>query len=379
MSSAPRRLDQLLVIALEQAVAAPSCTVRLADAGARVIKVERAGGETARHYDGAVQGTSAYFAWLNRGKESVVLDVKAQGDRALLEQMIDRADVFVQNLAPGAAERLDLGATQLVKRYPSLVAVDIAGYGQDTPFRGMRAYDMLVQAESGLCSVTGTSEHPSKVGVSIADICTGMTAHAAVLEALVERSHSGKGRAIEISMFDVLADFMNVPLLHHDYGHIETQRVGLAHAAIYPYGAFSCADGTIVIAMQNAEEWRRFCTQIIKRPALVSDARFLDNRARVSNRAALDEIIIPILASCPKAELIRQLEANGLAWANFSTVDDLSHHPALRRTEGQVPGGKFSCAAPPLHSDLVPGPVPALGEHTDRIRAEFAPKSADER
>ena len=203
MTDPDKPLDGLLVIAVEQAVAAPTCTVRLADAGARVIKVERAGGETARHYDRAVHGTSAYFAWLNRGKESAVLDLKADGDLALLERMVARADVFIQNLAPGASARMGFGAADLVARHPRLIAVDIVGYGQDTAYREMKAYDLLVQAESGICSVTGSPEAPAKVGVSIADVGTGMTAHAAVLEALIARGISGRGKAIEIAMFDV--------------------------------------------------------------------------------------------------------------------------------------------------------------------------------
>jgi crotonobetainyl-CoA:carnitine CoA-transferase CaiB-like acyl-CoA transferase len=211
-----RPLADLLVIAIEQAVAAPMCTVRLADAGARVIKIERLEGDTARHYDATVKGTSAYFAWLNRGKESIVLDIKAQADRRLLEAMLAKADVFVQNLAPGATRRLGLGAADLVQRFPRLVALDIVGYGQDTEYAGMRAYDMLVQAESGLCAVTGSPDAPAKVGVSAADICTGMNAHAAIVEALFERERSGRGVAIEVAMFDGLADWMNVPLLHHD-------------------------------------------------------------------------------------------------------------------------------------------------------------------
>lgn len=364
-------LTGLLVVSIEQAVAAPVCTVRLADAGARVIKIERDTGDTARHYDRAIHGTSAYFAWLNRGKESAVLDVKAAADRAVVEAMVAQADVFVQNLAPGASVRLGLGAADLVARYPGLIAVDIVGYGQDTPARDMRAYDMLIQAESGLCAVTGTPDTPVKVGVSLADVATGMTAHAAVLEAVIERGLTGRGKAIEIAMFDTMADLMSVPLLHHDYAHRDTPRVGLSHAAIYPYGAYTCLDGEVVAVVQSPQEWVRFCALVMGRPDLTHDPRFADNPARVAHREALDAIIRPIFAASTQAEMIAVLEAADLPWSRVSTVADLSLHPALRRMEGRVAGGSFSCAVPPLRRDLVAGPVPELGEHTDRIRAEF--------
>lgn len=365
-------LTGLLVVAIEQAVAAPVCTVRLADAGARVIKIERDTGDTARHYDRAIHGTSAYFAWLNRGKESAVLDVKADADRAVVEAMVAQADVFVQNLAPGASVRLGLGAADLVARYPRLIAVDIVGYGQDTPSRDMRAYDMLIQAESGLCAVTGTPETPVKVGVSLADVATGMTAHAAVLEALLERALTGRGKAIEIAMFDTMADLMSVPLLHYEYAHRDTPRVGLSHAAIYPYGAYACRDGDVVAVVQSPQEWVRFCASVLCRPDLTQDPRFADNPARVIHREELDVILRPIFAARSQAEMIAVLEAADLPWSRVSTVSDLSDHPALRRMEGRVAGGAFSSAVSPLRRDLVAGPVPELGEHTNRIRAEFS-------
>ncbi|MEI6096718.1 MAG: CaiB/BaiF CoA-transferase family protein [Alphaproteobacteria bacterium] len=365
-------LTGLLVVAIEQAVAAPACTVRLADAGARVIKVERETGDTARHYDRAVHGTSAYFAWLNRGKQSAVLDIKAVADRALVEAMVAQADVFVQNLAPGAAARLGLGAADLVARYPGLIAVDIVGFGQNTPAHSMRAYDMLIQAECGLCSVTGTAETPVKVGVSLADVTTGMTAHAAVLEALLERGQTGRGKVIEIAMFDAMADLMSVPLLHHDYGQRDTPRVGLRHASIYPYGAYACADGDVVAVVQTPQEWVRFCDMVLQRPDLAQDPRFASNPARVVNRAALDDLIGPIFAAQTQAGMIAVLQAADLPWSRVSTVADLSAHPALRRMAGRVAGGSFSGAVSALRRDLVAGPVPELGEHTDQIRAEFS-------
>lgn len=364
-------LEGLLVVAIEQAVAAPVCTVRLADAGARVIKIERAEGETARHYDNAVFGTSAYFAWLNRGKESAVLDLKDTTDRALVERMVAKADVFVQNLAPGAAARLGLGSSDLVKRYPHLIAVDIVGYAQDSAYRDMRAYDMLIQAESGICAVTGTEHEPVKVGVSMADVGAGTAAHAAVLEALIERGRSGKGKAIEIAMFDAMADLMSVPLLHHDYAGRETPRVGLAHAAISPYGRVACADGEVVVVVQNPGEWRRFCEGVLRRPELVEDDRFADNPSRVRNREALSAIMTGLFAPLPRKELIGRLATNKLAWSNVSTVADLSAHPALRRISVETPGGTMNGVGSPLRRDIKGGPVPALGAHTNAIREEF--------
>ncbi len=365
-------LDGLLVVSIEQAVAAPTCTLRLADAGARVIKIERAEGETARHYDNAVHGTSAYFAWLNRGKESIVLDIKAPDDRALVERMVAKSDVFVQNLAPGASARLGLGAAELLARYPRLIAVDIVGYRQDSDYREMRAYDMLVQAESGLCAVTGTPDEPVKVGVSMADVVTGMNAHAAVLEALLERQLTGRGRAIEIAMFDAMADMMNVPLLHFQYAGRQTPRTGLAHASIYPYGSFACKDGQLVLVIQNPGEWRRLCVGVLKRPDLIEDERFATNPARVQNRAELASIIAGVLRGMTRAEAISALEENALAWSNVSTVEDFSKHPALRSISVDLPGAVAKVAGSPLRRDIKGGPVPALGQHSETVRAEFS-------
>lgn len=366
-----RPLDGILVVALEQAVAAPICTMRLADAGARVVKIERPEGDLARHYDHAVQGTSAYFAWANRGKESAVLDVKQPGDLALLKRMVERADVFIQNFAPGAAARLGLASKDLVARHPKLIAVDIVGYGQDTPYRDMRAYDMLVQAESGICAVTGTPETPSKVGVSIADTAAGMNAHAAVLEALIARSRDGKGRAIEIALFDGMADWMSVPLMHYEHlGHV-TGRHGLSHASIYPYAPYRCHDGEVVIAIQNHGEWQRLCEGVLGKPGFFADPRFADNPARVANREALAAEIGQVFARFTVKEAIAKLEAEKIAWAKVSGLADLSAHPALRRIPVDLPGGRFQAVAPALHPHLNAGPVPALGQHTDSIRREF--------
>lgn len=365
-------MEGLLVVAVEQAVAAPMCSVRLADAGARVIKVERAGGETARHYDRTVDGISAYFAWLNRGKQSIMLDFKDEADLALLKRMIGRADIFIQNLAPGATGRLGIGSDALVELWPSLIAIDIVGYRQDSAYRNMRAYDLLVQAETGLCAITGTSEEPCKVGVSVADIATGMNAHAAILEALLERAQTGRGRSIEVAMFDCLADWMSVPLAHYDHGGQITPRTGLNHASIYPYASFRCADGELVIVVQNPDEWRRFSEQVLMKPELVTDPRFRDNPARVANRTALAAIIEVEFAAFSQSEAIERLEKARLAWARISSVEDLSNHPALRRLEVPVPGGAYRGVASPIRSGMKSGPVPALDEHGPLIRAEFA-------
>ncbi|WP_119305155.1 CaiB/BaiF CoA transferase family protein [Dongia deserti] len=376
MSDQSSPLSGVLVISIEQAVAAPLCTVRLADAGARVIKIERPDGETARHYDAAVKGMSAYFVWLNRGKESVVLDLKSTSDLALLHRMVAKADVLVQNLAPGASARLELSATELTAKFPRLIVVDIVGYGQDTPYAGMRAYDMLVQAESGICAVTGTPESPSKIGVSAADIATGMNAHAGILEALLLRQRTGRGCAIEISMFDGMADWMSVPLLHYEHTGRETGRYGLAHASIYPYRPYACGCGrTIIVAIQQNKEWSRFCSTVLRRPDLCSDERFTTNMLRVANRAALDAEIEPIFKMMDRDEAIRRLEDAQIAWAKLTQVRDLPSHPALRRLQVALPGEKHvevPCPAGRLpQANIVPR-VPALGADTDRIRVEFA-------
>lgn len=365
-------LDGLLVVALEQAVAAPTCTLRLADAGARVIKIEREGGETARHYDRDVKGMSAYFAWLNRGKESTVLDIKDRADRALVERMLARADVFIQNFAPGAAARSGLDAQSVHARHLRAIAVDIVGYDQQSAYRDMRAYDMLVQAESGVCAVTGTPQEAVKVGISIADVMTGMNAHAAVLEALVERSLTGKGKAIEIALFDAMADMMSVPLFHLEHGRRQTPRTGLSHASIYPYNCIACADGEIVVVVQNPAEWRRFCDGVLVMPELAGDPRFHDNPARVANRGELLAIMRRVFGALTRADAISRLEAHRLAWSNVSTVGDVSKHPALRRIDVATPGGTIRAVASPVRRELKGGAVPALGEHTQKIRKEFS-------
>lgn len=372
-TNATGALSGLLVVAIEQAVAAPLCTLRLADAGARVVKIERSDGETARHYDKAVKGVSAYFAWLNRGKESAVLDLKDANDLALVHRMVAHADIFVQNLAPGATTRLNLGAAQLIEKHPRLIAVDIVGFGQTTPYRDMRAYDMLVQAESGLCSVTGTDDTPSKVGVSAADIATGMNAHAAILEALIARDKSGRGQAIEVAMFDGMADWMTVPLLHREHAQRDTKRHGLSHASIYPYRPYACRDGEVVIAVQNPIEWRRFCAGVLQRSDLCDDPRFADNPSRVENRQLLDAEIAPIFAELARDAAIERLDANQIAWSRVSSIDDLCAHPALRRIEALLPDGRsITLPRPAGRHSLNTAVVPGLGAQTADIRSEFS-------
>lgn len=371
MSKGP--LSGLLVIAIEQAVAAPLCTVRLADAGARVIKIERDGGETARHYDAAVKGTSAYFAWLNRGKQSVVLNLKDDAEVDLLLRMLTRADVLVQNLVPGALARMGLTPEVIAARFPRLVAVSINGYGQDTAYAPMRAYDMLVQAESGLCAVTGTPDTPSKIGVSAADIATGMNAHAAVLEALIERGQTGRGKQLEIAMFDAMADWMAVPLLHYEHAGRETGRYGLSHASIYPYRPFACADGMVIVAAQNNSEWRRLC-KALGRAELADHASFASNALRVANREALDAELDPCFARLSLTEAIALLDSAEIAWGRYTELCDLGKHPALRRVDVALADGQSITLPRPAGRDASfhPGAVPAIGADTNAIRQEFA-------
>jgi crotonobetainyl-CoA:carnitine CoA-transferase CaiB-like acyl-CoA transferase len=366
-------LDGILVISIEQAVAAPLCTVRLADAGARVIKIERTEGETARHYDYAAHGTCTYFAWLNRGKESAVLDLKDAQDMALFRRMLAQADVLVQNLAPGAMARLGLDEVTLTRDFPHLIAATICGYGGDTPYAQMKAYDMLVQAESGICAVTGTPDAPSKVGAPVADVATGGNAHAAILEALIERGRSGRGQCIEISMFDGLADWMTVPFLHYEHSGVETGRYGLAHATVYPYRPYSSRNGTILIAVQTNAQWRRFCELALNRPDLVSSPNFATNADRVANRSAVDAELEPFFAALDFDEAIARCETAGIAWSRYRSVREMTMHPALRRMTVEAENGMQISLPRPAGRDtrFRAGPLPALGAHTDAVRKEF--------
>ncbi|HEX6980686.1 MAG TPA: CaiB/BaiF CoA-transferase family protein [Alphaproteobacteria bacterium] len=370
-------LDGLLVVALEQAVAAPYCSSRLADAGARVIKIERPEGDFARGYDKAAKGQSSYFVWLNRGKESLVLDIKNPDDNALLRRIVAKADVFIQNLMPGAAARAGFGSDALRRRHPRLITVDISGYGEMGPYADMKSYDLLVQAETGLCMVTGRPEGPGRVGVSVCDIAAGMYAYQAVLEALIRRGKTGEGSAIKVSLFDGMAEWMTVPLLHHDYGSGAPARVGLNHPSIAPYGAYAAKDGQLIlISIQNEREWQRFCADVLGDAALASHPLFKDNVTRVKNRPDLDARIAAVFGTQSADDLTVRLKAAQIAFGRVNTVAQFSQHPQLRRMEIETPQGRVSLPAPPAQivgDSPRLGPVPALGEHSDAIRREFAP------
>lgn len=369
-------LAGILVVSLEQAVAAPLCTARLAEAGARVIKIERAEGDFARGYDHVVHGESAYFVWLNRGKESLVLDIKRPDDAALLARLLARADVFVQNLAPGAAARSGFGSAELRARHDRLITVDISGYGEDGPAAAMKAYDFLIQCETGLAAITGGVDEPGRVGVSVADIACGMNAHAAVLQALIVRATTGKGAGIAVSLFDSIADWMAVPLLHHDYAGRAPARAGLHHATIAPYGAYPCGDGRqVVLSIQNEREWRGFCADVLGDAALASDARFTTNSLRCANRSALDAAIDAVFGTLDSGAVIARMALAGTAYASLNDVADLSVHPQLRRVEVESPSGPVALPAPPVRwtgTDATARPIPALGVDSAAIRAEFA-------
>ena len=362
-------LEGLTVISVEQAVAAPFCSSRLADAGAHVIKVERPEGDFA--YDTAVKGQSSYFVWLNRGKDSVVIDLATREGRANLEALISGADVLIQNLKPGSMDKLGFALQRLRKDYPKLICCSISGYGDDGPYAHRKAYDMLIQAESGLASVTGGPERPSRVGMSVVDVATGATAHAAILEALFARSRSGKGADIRISMFDVMADWLAVPLLNAEAGN-PPQRMALAHPSIAPYGAFRSGDGKdILISIQSEREWKKLCADVLGQPELPNDPRFSNMVERVRNRALTDKTVGDIFASLTRAELLKRLSDADIAFAEVNTMADLAVHPHLRRIEVDTPNGKVNYAAPaaifvgePRHYGAVPG----IGENTHATR-----------
>ena len=367
-------LSGILVVALEQAVAAPMCTCRLADAGARVIKIERPEGDFARGYDSLVHGESAYFVWLNRGKQSVVLDLARADDKVLLEAMIARADVFVQNLKPGAIGRLGFAIDRLRAAYPRLIACSISGYGESGPYAQRKAYDLLIQAESGLASVTGGPEAPARVGVSVVDVATGMNAYEAILEALIARSASRQGAEISVSMFDAMADWMTVPLLQHEGGQTP-ERVGLAHPSISPYGVFKSRDSAdVLISIQNDREWVILARDVMRDAALAADPDFATNLERVKRRPQTDGRVAAAFAAMPVDELTARLAKADIAFGRVSDPEILRRHPHLRRITVGSPSGPVSYPAPAPLSSGEPrryGPVPALGEHTAQVRAEF--------
>ncbi|MGB3866250.1 MAG: CaiB/BaiF CoA-transferase family protein [Xanthobacteraceae bacterium] len=360
-------LEGLTVVAVEQAVAAPFCSSRLADAGARVIKIERPEGDFARGYDAFAKGQSSYFVWLNRGKESVIVDLSTEAGRKELEALIAGADVLLQNLKPGAMDKLGFSRERLRKDYPRLILCTISGYGDDGPYANRKAYDLLIQAESGLASITGGPESASRVGLSIVDIATGATAHAAILEALIGRSVSGKGADIRISMFDVMADWLTVPLISAEAGK-PPKRIGLAHPSIAPYGVFTSKDGKdILISIQNEREWKKLCAEVMDQPALPDDPRLANMVERVRNRQLTDRIVGDAFASMTRDTLLQRLAKADIAFAEVNTMDDLSKHPHLRRIEVDSPGGRLSYPAPAaifVGDQRAYGPIPSIDQHT---------------
>jgi itaconate CoA-transferase len=375
-AAAARPLQGLLVIALEQAVAAPYCSSRLADAGARVIKVERPEGDFARGYDRAVHGESSYWVWINRGKESIALDLKAADDLALLHRMVARADVFIQNLAPGATERMGIGSAALRARHPRLVTCDISGYGEDGERLGLKAYDLLVQAESGLVSVSGAPGPWGRIGVSVCDINAGLNALVGIQQALLQRARTGRGSGVKVSLFGSAAELMSVPYLQARYGGRAPERVGLKHPSIAPYGAFTCADGRdIVISIQNEREWADFCRVVLRRPELVDDPRCRGNAARVANRPFVDDLVAQAFGALPGAAVIDRLTEAQTAFGNVNSVHDLIEHPQLRTRRMPVKGQAVEVPATPWGMEwdgLTFEEAPALDAHGAAIRAEFA-------
>jgi itaconate CoA-transferase len=372
-------LDGITVVALEQAVAAPFATRQLADLGARVIKVERPGdGDFARHYDQSVQGQASYFVWLNRGKESLELDIKSAGGQAVLAALLDRADVFVQNLAPGAADRAGLGAERLRERYPRLICCSVSGYGSTGPYRHKKAYDLLVQGEAGLLSVTGTPETPSKAGISVADIAAGMYAYSGVLTALYERERTGRGASFDVALLDALGEWMSQPYYYFVYGDQPPLRTGARHASISPYGPYAAAGGQVFLGLQNDREWAVFCERVLHRPDLITDQRFRANPGRVANNDQLTRIIEKALESVPADRVTAMLDDAGIASARLRTPAEFAAHPQLeardRWHEVSSPGGPVRALRPPLSIDgrePAMGAIPALGQHTAAILAEL--------
>jgi crotonobetainyl-CoA:carnitine CoA-transferase CaiB-like acyl-CoA transferase len=379
--SSPGPLDGLLVVALEQAVAAPFATRQLADLGARVIKIERAGaGDFARGYDTSVLGQASYFVWLNRGKESVELDVKSPGGQQAMAALLARADVFVQNLAPGAAERLGLDAPGLLARHRRLICCSVSGYGPDGPYAGKKAYDLLVQCEAGLLSVTGTPDAPCKAGISVADIAAGMYAYSGVLTALYERERTGRGSSFEVSLLDALGEWMTQPYLYTVYGGQEPRRTGARHASISPYGPYQARGGEVFIGLQNEREWAVLCEKVLARSDLVTDERFATNPDRVKHDDELTAIIEDVLASMTPDEVVARLDAAGIASARLRTPAEFAAHPQLaardRWREADTPGGPVRALLPPVTvpgREAAMGAVPALGQHTEAVLAEFLP------
>ena len=372
-------LAGITVVALEQAVAVPFATRQLADLGARVIKIERPGdGDFARGYDRTVLGQASYFVWLNRGKESVELDVKSAGGAEALAALLAGADVFVQNLAPGAAGRLGLGADELLARHPRLICGSVSGYGPDGPYAGKKAYDLLVQCEAGLLSVTGTPEAPCKAGISVADIAAGMYAYTGVLTGLYERERTGRGSIFEVSLLGALGEWMSQPYYYSVYGGTEPRRTGARHASISPYGPYAARGGEVFIGLQNEREWAVLCERVLGRPDLVADERFAGHPDRVRHDDELTAIIEAVLGSMTPDEVVALLDEAGIASARLRTPAGFAAHPQLapRWREVDTPAGPVRALLPPVTGpgrEAAMGAVPALGQHTDSVLAEFLP------
>src|ERR1700755_1059863 len=365
-------LEGITVIAVEQAVAAPFCSSRLADAGATVIKIERPEGDFARGYYKAAKGQSSYCVWLNRGKQSVAIDLSTKGGREQLEALISGADVLLQNLKPGSMDKLGFSRERLRQDYPALICCTITGYGDEGPYKDRKAYDLLIQAESGLSSITGGPEGPSRVGISVVDVSTGATAHASILEALFARTRTGKGADIRISMFDVMADWLAVPLINSEAGN-PPKRMALAHPSIAPYGVFNSKDGKgILISIQSEREWKKLCAEVLGQPDLPNDPRFANMVERVRNRALTDKIVGDAFGAMTRDDLLAKLASADIAFAEVNTMADLTVHPHLRRIEVETPKGIVTYPAPasivvdqPRHY----GPVPAVGERPNGTNA----------
>jgi itaconate CoA-transferase len=381
-----RPLDGITVIALEHAVAAPFATRQLADLGARVIKIERPKvGDFARDYDATVKGMSSHFVWLNRSKESLTLDLKHSGATQILEQLLERADVLIQNLAPGAARRLGLGAESVLPKYPRLIVCDVSGYGDNGPYASKKAYDLLVQAEAGVMSVTGTADTPSKVGISIGDIATGMYAYSGILSALYQREKSGKGTRIEVTMLEALTEWMGYPLYYTHFGGTAPARTGPNHATIVPYGRYETGDGkSIMLGLQNEREWAVFCEKVLLQPKLAQDPRYGSNSRRAAKRSEINALITEVFATLTTEQLIERLDASGIANARINTPEEVWEHPQLkardRWREMDSPVGLLATLLPAVTMpDFVAriDAVPALGEHTERILSELGYTSGD--
>jgi itaconate CoA-transferase len=379
-----RPLEGITVVALEHAIAAPFCTRQLADLGARVIKIERPGsGDFARGYDGRVQGLSSHFVWTNRSKESLTLDLKHAEAPAILARLLERADVLVQNLAPGAAARMGLAHEALAERHPKLIVCDISGYGDDParpgPYRDKKAYDLLIQSESGFLSITGTPDEPVKAGCSIADIAAGMYAYSGILAALIERGKTGRGKRIDVSMLESMVEWMGYPLYYAFDGATPPPRSGAAHATIYPYGPFPAGDGGIVmLGLQNEREWRVFCGRVLEQPELADDPRFSSNTSRTAARDALREMIVAAFSAMSSEQVTARLDAAQIANARVNTMADVWRHPQLeargRWSEVETPSGRVPALLPPNAHDAGDArmdPVPRLGAHTDALLAEL--------